>query len=128
MDTIINYNTVYKVYNQQENSAARDSFEDSKIIQDREIKRMQQQEFLEAKLLDEEKKRLDMELELKRFKDEEQAKLEAARKQKEKEKLKASIPEEPEENKEGVAEIAFRFSSGRRVVRRFPKDCIIQVN
>eukprot|EP01022_Parablepharisma_sp_SALTPOND_P008563 TRINITY_DN136295_c0_g1_i1.p4 TRINITY_DN136295_c0_g1~~TRINITY_DN136295_c0_g1_i1.p4 ORF type:complete len:191 (+),score=16.42 TRINITY_DN136295_c0_g1_i1:1651-2223(+) len=92
---------------------------------------MQEQEFLEAKRIDEERRKAELEAEQKKIEEEERERVEEERRIKEKEesltKKRSTIPPEPEAGEEGVCEIAFRFPSGKRVIRKFLKTIPIQV-
>eukprot|EP00826_Nyctotherus_ovalis_P048131 TRINITY_DN5636_c0_g2_i10.p4 TRINITY_DN5636_c0_g2~~TRINITY_DN5636_c0_g2_i10.p4 ORF type:complete len:106 (-),score=33.01 TRINITY_DN5636_c0_g2_i10:244-561(-) len=104
---------------------------DSKLIEDRMLKEMQKQEYLEAKHMDEERKHQEREAEVRRMQEAEAERIAAEQNQKQRqeliEKKRSSIPLEPEASTADVSEIVFRFASGRRIVRRFPKTCSIQV-
>ena len=132
MDVILNYNQVSNLYNHaDERSKKSEIREDTKLVEDRLIKEMQEEEFLRAKSMDEELKKKELEDEKKLIEEEKRKKLEIEQKKREyeekMERKKASLPPEPNENEEGVAEIAFRLSTGKRIIRRFPKTCTIQV-
>lgn len=92
---------------------------------------MQEQEFLEAKIKDAEKKRRETEETQRQIDEAKQKKIEEENKKIKMEKeLKdkiASIPAEPEKNDTTTCNIAFRFPSGERLIRRFPKTAKIQV-
>jgi len=128
-DTIINYSQLRTAYEQTENGAH--SAIDSKLLEERMLKEIQKQEYLEAKHMDEEKKRQEREAETKRIQEEENERIKAEEAQRQREELirqkRSTIPLEPEPNTAGSSEIVFRFSSGKRLIRRFPKTCTIQV-
>jgi len=132
MDTILNYNAVHSVYNQTNEETKRENnIEDEKILEDRRLKEMQRIEYLEAKLIDDLKKKEEIEKEKKKAEEEQlkRQKEEQERKKVQERKVQrlTSIPEEPEPDKDTTSEIAFRLATGRRITRRFPKDCTIQV-
>jgi FAS-associated factor 2 len=95
------------------------------------LKEIQKQEYLEAKHMDQEKKRKEKEAEMKRIEEEEKERIKAEETQRQREELikekSSTIPLEPESNAADSSEIVFRFSSGKRLIRRFPKTCTIQV-
>jgi nucleoporin GLE1 len=131
IDAIVNYNAVRSTYMGEEGKK-KNNIEDEKILEDRRLTEMQRIEYLEAKFIDELKKKEEMEQERKKIEEEElkRQKEEQERKENQERKAKrlASIPEEPEPDKDTTSEIAFRLASGKRIIRRFPKDCTIQVN
>lgn len=133
MDTILNFNTVCNTYKAvNEEAKYENHVEDEKILEDRLLKEIQRREYLEAKHIDEQRKKLEMEEEQRRQEEEELKRQEAERKQREVQEQKAirlaSIPQEPEPDPAKTSEIAFRLASGKRITRRFPKNCTIQVN
>jgi hypothetical protein len=92
------------------------------------LKEKQVQEYALAKLQDEERQRQMLE-EAKFRAAQEELKVSAAKEKKEVLQLKrASIPPEPDSNDPAALEIALRFPSGKRIVRRFLKSASIQVS
>ncbi len=104
---------------------------DPKVLEDRRLREVHEQEFKEAK-------RKDEEMQKKQREDAAREKEETERRNREEEeqrrsreealiKKKESIPEEPVAGDPEACEIAFRFPSGKRLIRRFPKSTAIRV-
>ncbi len=137
-DTILNYERLWESYRIPEERPRENPppAVDPRILEDRLLKEMQEQEFLEAKRLDEERKKAELEAERRQI-EVEKAQAEAEKIEKEREeaaqrekaerlaKKRREIPAEPEKTEEGVCEIAFRFPSGKRVIRKFHKETTI---
>ena len=100
------------------------------VLADRMLKEMQEQEFLEAKRIDEEKKQAEAESERKRIEAENAEKLKADQLEQKKQEIlskkRSLISAEPPASEDSTSEIAFRFPSGKRVIRRFLKRDSIQ--
>jgi len=114
-----------------ENSAEIQNTENTRILQDRMIREMHEQEFLEAQRQDALRKEEEERIRKEKIDKENQEKIKVEQEKHEKEeklsRKRKTLEKEPEKTEEGICEIAFRFPAGKRIVRRFKKDEKIEI-